>query len=74
MSFRDRRDQTPAVPGRPIENEVFILDAKYDDVFVNDEDFIANERKDQQFMILDIGCRRSLMGLKEYERFKRALS
>jgi hypothetical protein len=41
---------------------VFILDPKYDDVFVNDEDFITNERKGQQFMILDIGCPRSLMG------------
>ena len=53
---------------------MFILDPKYDEVFVNDEDFITNERKGQQIMMLDIGCPRSLMGLKEYERFKKALS
>ena len=53
---------------------MFILDPKYDEVFVNDKDFITNERKGQQIMILDIGCPRSLMGLKQYERFKKALS
>ena len=47
---------------------------RYDEVFVNDDDFITNYRKGQQFMILDIGCPRSLMGNQEYEKLKKSLS
>ena len=41
VSFQERRDNTPA-PGRTVENEVFILDNDYDEVYLNDEDFITN--------------------------------
>ena len=68
VSFQERRDSTPA-KGRTTD-EVFILKTKYDEVLVTDEDFIENERKGKQFMILDIGCPRSLMGEKEYKKLK----
>ena len=79
VSFQDRkRDPTP-VPGTvdpnlhlqgSDNNEVFYLETNYDDIFVNDEDFISKDRKGTQLMIIDIGCPRSLMGSYEYEKFK----
>ena len=49
-----------------INDEVFFLEKEYDEVFVNDDDFVS-DRKSKQLMIIDIGCPRSLMGKKEYE-------
>ena len=51
---------------------VFYVDKNYHQVFVNDEEF--TERKRNQLMIVDIGCPRSLMGIKEYENYKDSLS
>ena len=51
---------------------VFYVDKNYHQVFVNDEEF--TERKRNQLMIIDIGCPRSLMGIKEYENHKDSLS
>lgn len=78
VSFRERRDSTP-VPGRidndSIDaNEVLVVVNSYDEVFINDEDFIENERKGNQLMILDIGCPRSLQGENEFRRLKDSLS
>ena len=78
VSFKDKRDPTP-VPGRidydPKKgNEVLLVNNKYDEVFVNDEDFIENERKGKQLMILDIGCPRSLSGENEYNRLLETLT
>ena len=50
------------------------VDQKYMEIFVSDEEFSAYERKRSQLMIIDIGCPRSLMGFKEYERYKDSLS
>ena len=56
------------------ESEVYILSIKYDEVYINDEDFIKNKEFGFQFMILDIGSPRSLMGKHEYDRLRASLS
>ena len=56
-----------------INDEVFFLEKEYDEVFVNDDDFV-NDRKSNQLMIVDIGCPRSLMGIKEYETLLNSLT
>ena len=65
-----RRDQTP-VPGSNRDNDVFVLSIKYDEVFMNDKDFVSNKG---QFMIIDIGSPRSLMGKHEYDLLRESLS
>ena len=70
VTFKNkRRDQTPAT-GKQLLNstsEVFIIERAYHEIFMSDKDFINNIK--DQIMILDIGCPRSLMGRKEFERF-----
>ena len=46
----------------------------YENVFVNDESLTSNNRKVTQYMILDIGCPRSLMGSSEYSKYLSSLS
>ena len=54
-------------------NNVFYVDNDYTDVFVNEDEFSEEKRKKNQFMVVDIGCPRSLLGRKEYERFLKSL-
>ena len=46
----------------------------YVEVFVNEEEFSSHDRNKEQLMIIDIGCPRSLMGKKEYEKFLKSLT
>ena len=71
--FSGRRRQTP-VPGMIKEKSDFILSVKYDEVFLNDKDLIRLKEFGKQYMIIDIGSPRSLMGEHEYLRLRGALS
>ena len=54
-------------------NNVFYVDKVCTDVFVNEDEFSEEKRKKNQFMVVDIGCPRSLLERKEYERFLKSL-
>ena len=71
VTFRGRRRPTP-VPGIKSEKNVFVISADYDKVFLNDEDFFKT--KELQYMIIDIGSPRSLMGESEYFRLRGTIS
>ena len=53
-----------------VSDSIIFVDKDYVDVFLNDEDV----RNKNQVMIIDIGCPRSLLGMKEYKRLLKSLS
>jgi hypothetical protein len=55
-------------------NDVLYVDKDYTDVFLNEDQFSEQKSKENQIMVVDIGCPRSLLGRKEYERFLKSLS
>ena len=58
---------------RNMDTEIYVI-KYYDEVFVNDEEFSGNKSVQNQLMIVDIGCPRSLMGNKEYKKLLSSLS
>ena len=58
---------------RDINSETYV-GKNYDDVYINDEEFSGDKCDQNQLMIVDIGCPRSLMGKKEYEKLINSLS
>ena len=50
-------------------SHVVVFSGSYDTIYSND-DFFQQRSHMGQFMIVDSGCPRSLMGLKEYEKLK----
>ena len=54
--------------------EVYYVEKDYHDVYVNDDEFMEHSDNRKQLMVVDIGCPRSLLGRKEYERFFKSLS
>ena len=58
---------------RNIDTEIYVT-KNYDEVFVNDEEFSGDKSVQNQLMIVDIGCPRSLMGNKEYKKLLSSLS
>ena len=78
MTFRSRRDDTP-VPGKQTVNynhekmisksTLFVIEKAYHKVLISNED-IEKITNPNQFMIVDIGCPRSLMGINEFNIFK----
>ena len=75
VTFR-KRDLTLASKGKACveANSVNILANNYEGVFLNDDILLTNISKGKQFMILYIGCPRSLMGKSEYENLLCSLS
>ena len=71
VSFSRRRHPTP-IAGIFSDKSVCNLSVKYDEVLFNDEDF--SKCLDIQYMIVDIGSPRSLMGEHEYFRLRGAIS
>ena len=55
-------------------NNVFYVDNDFRDVFVNEDEFSEQKSNKNQLIVVDIGCPRSLLGRKEYERFLKSLS
>ena len=55
----------------PGMSEVISFTIPYDRIFVNNEYFKTKTKQLGQFIIVDCGCPRSLMGIKELERLKR---
>ena len=68
VSFRERsrRDVTPG-PGM---SKIVELNEAYHSIYLNDDFFKHKSRHHGQFMIVDCGCPRSLMGSKEYNKMK----
>ena len=54
--------------------QVNTIRKEYENVFINDKEFFDKAKEGDQFMILDIGCPRSLMGNSEFNKLKDAMS
>ena len=78
VSFK--RDSTP-VPGKEVvtgsdklkvinnHKSTYFIEKAYDEIYVSSKDMLS-VGKLNLFMIVDIGCPRSLMGISQYELFK----
>ena len=72
VSFHDRRDRRETTPG-PGTSAVIAFNQPYDRIFNTDEFFKIKTRQMGQYIIVDSGCPRSLMGDKEFDKLKESL-
>ena len=74
VSFSEKERKRDLTPGTEnyfsFEDDFYAINQEYDEVFINNH----LEREGTQLMILDIGCPKSLMGMREYKKLEHSLS
>ena len=70
VSFQDRSRRERGRDSTPGESTQTVCNIEYDKVYLNEQFFKNQSQVLGQFMIVDSGCPRSLMGDKEYEKLR----
>ena len=68
MTFQDKSKSRDTTPGPGMSEEIIEIKESYDRIFINDDFFKTQFNNLGQFMIVDCGSPKSLMGFKEYLR------
>lgn len=74
VSFQERSRRRDTTPGPGMSEEVIEINESYDRIYINDNFFKTKFNNLGQFMIVDCGSPKSLVGFKEYHRLNNEYS